>query len=209
MEVIVVAHSKGGTGKSTIIWNLAHFIRSLDKPTIIIDLDFQQTQHYLHRIRTLEGLTNPQNDIPVFRPQTADALINTLENFSDHYILIDVGGYDNDINRIAISWADKIVVPLSDSITDVLGFKTFENILKEIDNPFINIVLNNIHPLTKNFNTIKEAIGSNEDIKLLDTVIRTRKIYKTTMGEGKSVFDINHTVAQDEIKGLYYEIISN
>ena len=203
--ILTIAHSKGGTGKSTIIWNLAHFIKSLRKKIIIIDLDFQQTQYYLNEIRKSIGLKG----ITVLQPQSADELITILENYKEDYVLIDVGGYDNDINRIAIGWADKIIVPLSDSVTDVLGFKTFEAILKEIQNPFINIVLNNIHPLTKNFTTIHKAIGNNEDIRLLKSVIRSRKIYKTTLGNGKSVFDTNHTVSQNEIKGIYYELISD
>jgi chromosome partitioning protein len=203
--ILTIAHSKGGTGKSTIIWNLAHFIKSLRKKIIIIDLDFQQTQYYLNEIRKSIGLKG----ITVLQPQSADELITILENYKKDYVLIDVGGYDNDINRIAIGWADKIIVPLSDSVTDVLGFKTFEAILKEIQNPFINIVLNNIHPLTKNFTTIHKAIGNNEDIRLLKSVIRSRKIYKTTLGNGKSVFDTNHTVSQNEIKGIYYELISD
>ena len=205
MEIIVIAHSKGGTGKSTIIWNLAHFIKSLRKKLIIIDLDFQQTQYYLNEIRKSISL----DSIEVIRPQSTSELINILETSKGDYILIDVGGYDNDINRTAISWADKIVVPLSDSVTDVLGFKTFENILSEIQNPFINIVLNNIHPLTKNFDTIKKAIGDNENIKLLNSIIRTRKIYKTSMGNGKSVFDTTHELAQKEIMELYHELNSD
>jgi chromosome partitioning protein len=205
MEIIVIAHSKGGTGKSTIIWNLAHFIKSLRKKLIIIDLDFQQTQYYLNEIRKSISL----DSIEVIRPQSTSELINILETSKGDYILIDVGGYDNDINRTAISWADKIIVPLSDSVTDVLGFKTFENILKEIQNPFINIVLNNIHPLTKNFDTIKKAIGDNENIKLLNSIIRTRKIYKTSMGNGKSVFDTTHELAQKEIMELYHELNSH
>jgi len=203
--ILTIAHSKGGTGKSTIIWNFPHFIKSLRKKIIIIDLDFQQTQYYLNEIRKSIGLKG----ITVLQPQSADELITILENYKEDYVLIDVGGYDNDINRIAIGWADKIIVPLSDSVTDVLGFKTFEAILKEIQNPFINIVLNNIHPLTKNFTTIHKAIGNNEDIRLLKSVIRSRKIYKTTLGNGKSVFDTNHTVSQNEIKGIYYELISD
>lgn len=203
--IITIAHSKGGTGKSTIIFNLAYFIKSLKKRIIIIDLDFQQTQYYLNIIRASIGL----DCVTVFRPQSAAALIQILEEYTEDFVLIDVGGYDNDINRIAISWADKIIVPLSDSVTDVLGFKTFIHILKEIDNPFVNILLNDIHPLTKNFDTIKKAIGKDENITLLDTVIRTRKIYQTSLGEGKSVFDIKHQKAQDEIKGLYHELNSN
>lgn len=49
------------------------------------------------------------------------------------------------------------------------------------------MVFNNIHPLTRNFDTIREAI-SDTNIVLLYSVIRSRKIYRSTMGDGKSVF---------------------
>lgn len=201
--ILTVAHTKGGVGKSTLAWNLAASLLEDKRKVTIVDLDFQQTLYFIKSI-------NENSILEVKQPQTADELIEIFENYKDdEYIIVDVGGFDNDINRIAISWADKVVVPISNSVTEVIGFKTFEAILEEIDNPFIYVVLNNIHPLTKNFEEIAKAIGVKPNIQLLSSIIRNRKIYKEILCEGKSVFDTKDTDAQEEIKRLKDELISN
>jgi len=201
---ITVAHTKGGVGKSTLAWHLAHALKESGKSVTLVDLDFQQTLFFINQIREV-------NDIEVLQPQTVQEVMNVLASNKDKksdYYIVDVGGFDSDINRTAIDFSHKVIVPISDSVTEVLGFKTFESILGELilkDTEF-NVVLNNIHPLTKNFDIIKEAIG--EDYKLLDSIIRTRKVYKTSLGIGKSVFETDSTIAQDEIRSLRDEILS-
>lgn len=202
--IITIAHTKGGVGKSTLAWNLAHSIKAKGEKVAIVDLDFQQTLFFINSIREVE-------DMEVLQPQSADELIDIFETY-DGYLIVDVGGFDNDINRIAISWADKIVVPISSSVTEVIGYKTFEAILEEIDNPFINIVLNNIHPLASNFKDIHQAIATAQQTTLLKTVIRNRKVYKDTLGDGKSVFDKKKPSAAEkqarkEIQGLCDELL--
>ncbi len=201
--IITVAHTKGGVGKSTLTWNLAHSFLELKKTVKIIDLDFQQTLFFINAIRGTDTLT-------VLQPQTVEALIFELlqSTHKTDITLIDVGGFDNDLNRTAIDFSHKVLIPISDSVTEVLGFRTFNDILKELfleDKAEINVVLNNIHPLTKNFDIIKEAVG---DKKILNTVIRSRKIYKTTIGVGSSVFDTLHNAAKAEIRGVRDELIS-
>ena len=201
---ITVAHTKGGVGKSTLAWHLAHALKESGKSVTLVDLDFQQTLFFINQIREA-------NDIEVLQPQTVEEVMNILafdkDKKTDFYI-VDVGGFDSDLNRTAIDFSHKVIIPISESVTEVLGFKTFEGILGELvlkDTEF-NVVLNNIHPLTKNFDIIKEAIG--EEYKLLDSIIRTRKVYKSSLGVGKSVFETNNASAQDEIRSLRDELIS-
>ncbi len=201
--IITVAHTKGGVGKSTLSWNLAHSIRANGEKVTIIDLDFQQTLFFINSLATQNG----HIDMEVLQPQSGSELIEIFENHHG-YLIVDVGGFDNDINRIAISYADKILVPVSASVTEVIGFKTFEAILEDIEATSINIVLNNIHPLQKDFKDIKEAVQSLNDTKLLQTIIRTRKTYKDTLALGKSVFNYEDLKALKEIEGLRDEIIS-
>lgn len=40
--IITVAHTKGGVGKSTLAWNLAHSLLEKNEKVTIVDLDFQQ-----------------------------------------------------------------------------------------------------------------------------------------------------------------------
>lgn len=198
--IITLAHTKGGVGKSTLAWHLAH---SIGHGTTVIDLDFQQTIHYLN---IMSGYM-----LNVMQPRTSSELIEILKAVpSDKVVIIDVGGFDSDINRTAIRYSDKILIPISDSVTEVLGFHTFKSILSEIgSNAEAYMVFNNIHPLTRNFDTIREAI-SDTNIVLLDSVIRSRKIYRSTMGDGKSVFDLLDldNSAKTEIERLRDELIS-
>lgn len=203
--IITVAHTKGGVGKSTLAWHLAHSIKEIGKSVTLVDLDFQQTLHFINEIRGL-------NDIEVLQPKTVEEVIYTLihthEKETDFYI-VDVGGFDSDINRTALEFSHKVLIPISDSVTEVLGFKTFESIIDELilGETEFNIVLNNIHPLTRNFTIIQEAVGDKS--KLLDSKIRTRKVYKTTLGVGASVFDTTNEAAKNEIRSLRDELISH
>ena len=45
--IITVAHTKGGVGKSTLAWNLAHSLLEKGEKVTIIDLDFQQTLFFI------------------------------------------------------------------------------------------------------------------------------------------------------------------
>ncbi len=199
--IITIAHTKGGVGKSTLAWHLAHSFEN--KEVKIIDLDFQQTLYF---VNIISGDT-----LNVSQPLSVDELINELETVApDDICIVDVGGFDSDINRAAIEHSDRIVIPISESITEVLGFRTFEGILKELKvDAEINVVLNNIHPLTKNFDIIKEAVSKNK-MKLLNTVVRSRKIFKTTMGDGNHIFKVaDHLLAKQEILGVRDELSCN
>ena len=199
--IITVAHTKGGVGKSTLAWNLAHSFRELEKKVTIIDLDFQQTLYFLN-IMSGDKLT-------VLQPQSVSELLEVALTKADdtEVFIIDVGGFDSDINRAAVDIAHKVLIPISESITEVLGFKTFEGILEHMLLESIDhrVILNNIHPLTKNFNAIKAALGGN--YKLMRSKVRSRKIYKTTLGQGKSVFDTRDERAKQEIREVRDELI--
>jgi len=205
--ILTIAHTKGGTGKSTLVWHLAHSLKYAGRSVAIIDLDFQQTLHY---VNLMAG-----EPFRLIQPQSSDELIEFVIHSASQYdfVLIDVGGFDADINRTALTYSHRILIPLSDSITEVIGFETFKSILEQISTSAdFFMVLNNIHPLTRNFGTIREAI-SGTNIVLLDSIIRSRKIYKQTMGDGKSIFSdkpnwITGTgQAISEIEGMRDELI--
>lgn len=184
---ITIAHTKGGVGKSTIAWNLALALWYDSYTVRVGDLDFQQTillsskmREELYGAETLERfeVTTPadQAELAALYPREADDII-----------LLDIGGFDSALNRQAMHMADLIIVPISISLTEVLGFKTFEAILEDegIDRSKVRILLNNIHPLVQNFSTIKEALG--DEYRFFDTVIRRRSDYVESIGSGRCV----------------------
>lgn len=201
-KIITFGHTKGGVGKSTLAFNLANAIqKTTDEKVTIIDLDFQQTLYFISNI-------NEENTIKVLQPQSPSELIEMLEELHG-YIIIDLGGFDNDINRIAIRYSNILVVPISISITELIGLKTFEEILREINSSVsIKILFNDIHPLTKDLSTIKQATQLKlKDVSILNTVIYTRAIYKTSIADGKSVLEYGDAKAKNEILRLTNELI--
>ena len=197
--ILVIGHTKGGVGKSTLAYNIAYGIHATRRRVKIIDLDFQQTLQFVNSI-------NDNPEIEVIQPQTTQELFEIFENY-EGCLVVDLGGFDSDINRLAMSKADKILVPISSSVTEVIGFQTFKSILEDVETKEINIVLNNIHPLQKDFTDIEKAV-SGKNMKLLKTIVRSRKIYKDSLGFGKSVFDTGSKQAIEEIEGLRDELLN-
>lgn len=198
--IITVGHSKGGVGKSTISWNLANALKVEKKKVKIIDLDFQQTCYFLNM---LAG-----DRFEVLQPETISDLQEILNNKqNDEYIIIDTGGFDIDINRTAMECADRVLVPLSESPMDIIGFETFKAILKE-SRVRIDVVLNNMFHSQKDFSSVIAVLDTSY-MNLLKTVIRQRKVYKTVLVNGGSVFQSDDLRAINDIKSLLDELLES
>lgn len=184
---ITIAHTKGGVGKSTIAWNLSLALWYEGLGTVRVgDLDFQQTILLSSKIRSELGEEMLER-FEVSTPANQAELAALYPRNDEDITLIDIGGFDSLLNRQAMHIADLIIVPISISLTEVLGFKTFEAILEDekIDKKKVKILLNNIHPMVKNFSTIREALG--DEYIFFDTVIRRRADYVESIGSGRCV----------------------
>jgi chromosome partitioning protein len=207
-KIIVIAHQKGGVGKSTIAANLATEL-SKKFQVDIIDLDLQKSLTYYNNLRSNSGL-NPLNVIQVDSPTMLKAIINNNQKL----LLIDAGGYDSDINRVAISGADILITPVSDSGIELVGLLAFRTILRDIRTfrPDIkaNVLLNKIHTRTGNasLEEIYRFINENPEFSRLTSILRDRVDYKRAFDCGKSVVEFNNKAAQ-EMKGLIDEVIKN
>lgn len=200
-KIIVFAHTKGGVGKSTLAWHTAYALKALGEEISILDLDFQRTLFFINEIRE----ANELDTLPIHQIIDEEILVNMLEAY-EGTLIIDVGGFDSSLNRIAMSYADIIVVPISNAITEVIGFKTFEAILEETGLDNVKVLLNNIHPSTKNFSDIEEAVSSVEHIQLLESVICRRKIYDSAMHFGQHILESADKKAIKEIEDLANEL---
>jgi len=205
--VIVIAHQKGGVGKSTIAVNLAVELSKKKKITII-DLDYQKTLTSFNGIRVKNGLKSL--DIQEFHSEKG--LMKFIDD-EDGDILIDCGGFDSKFNRIALIGADLIITPVSSSFADLLGLNTFIPILQDIKKvrPELkaNILLNNIDPRSgKSVDELKKYISNYPDFfNCFDAVIRRRADYANCIGDGKSVIEMSkESKSAEEIRLILKEI---
>lgn len=203
-KIIVIAHQKGGVGKSTIASNIAVELSKIYDVSVI-DLDLQKSITYFNNMRK-SSLLNPCEIIDVSTTKDLKHIINNNQKL----LVIDAGGYDSDINRLAISGADILITPVSDSGIELVGLLSFRNILRDIRKVRQDlksaVLLNKIHQwANSSLNEIYDFINNNEEFIIFNTILRERADYKKSFDSGKSVVEYNNK-AVDEMNNLIDEI---
>lgn len=208
--IIAVAHNKGGVGKTTIALNLAATLR----PDIIIDQDTHQN------LVILNGLREQKMNVVLCDSQ--GLLIEQLkQSGSGKTIVIDCGGFDSDINRVAIASADLIIVPANDDINELIGLRRFDQLLAELSEEMnthivARVLFNRTHPNRKHFDEAERFLGHAKHLTRLNTVISRRKEYPLAAAKGYGVTELastkysdaarETTKLNDEIKAIMTEM---
>ena len=139
--------------------------------------------------------------------------LKILINNNQRLLVVDAGGYDSDINRVAITGADIVITPVSDSGIELVGLLAFRGILRDIRNhrPDLTakILLNKIHTRagSSSLNEIFDFVDNNPEFERLNSILRDRIDYKRSFDAGKSVVEFNSKAAE-EIKDLIKEILN-
>ena len=215
MAVITIAHTKGGVGKSMIAWNLAGALNGT-----ILDLDFQQTLSRNNELRARAGM----KPFKVLEINSEEEFLNAVKASSlSEYIIIDTGGFDDNLVRRAIISADIIITPALENNSEVFGLKTFGRILNDLAEKINEatkqngvddydfkiqsfVLLNRIHHNTCNFKIIKAICDENPHFTLMDTIIRDRSIYRKTFNMGQTIYESGNMQGIAEFNALKKEI---
>ena len=220
--IINVSHQRGGTGKSTIAFNLAIALKLKGYTVTLVDTDIQNTVTSINtRLRK-----KPLNYIIKVNDDTQ--LVECINNAKEEDIMIiDSGGFDSSLTRISIMGADINLTPLADQVTELLAAADkYSVILSEIEAEIgekisTYIVLNKVHLFaTKfehiieliddepSFNLLTRKIGDNENFIEIPILIRQRAIYNKSLIEGYGVCEpqssdlVGHAEAKHEINTL-------
>ena len=102
--VIVIGHQKGGTGKSSISFNISVELAK-QFPTTIVDLDSLN-----HSSKFNSRRDEPMKSVEI---KTSDDLKKFLQG-DDGLTVIDLGGYDSDLSRTALLLADMVITPMNE-----------------------------------------------------------------------------------------------
>lgn len=187
--ITVVASLKGGSGKSTVAFNLAVWLAMADESIQVIDLDPQATLRDVAEVREEEGYL-PK--IVVKGKKYLDPA--RLTGFSE--VLIDIGTADMELMKQALRLADRILVPVPPSQADIWStqrFIQFVKSLKEDKLPQIVGFINrgDTHHAIRETDEAAAALVALPDMKFIKPRLSQRTIFRRSFSEGLAVFELN------------------
>jgi chromosome partitioning protein len=115
--IVLVGNLKGGTGKSTIAFNLAVWSAYQQRRTLLVDADPQHTTSDLIALRREEG-HQPMIYSLVAEERRLGEELNNVENIFEN-IVVDIAAGDRESFRAALKEADRLVIPLLPGQADV------------------------------------------------------------------------------------------
>lgn len=189
--IIAVAHNKGGVGKTTLALNLSATL----KPHLIIDQDTHQNLVILNGLR--------EQKLNIVTCGDEHALIEQLKKSEKgRTIIIDCGGFDSDINRVAIAAADIIIVPANDDINELIGLRRFDQLLGTLSQEMnmhisAHVLFNRVHPNRKHFDEAERFLSNAKHMTRLSSVISRRKEYPFAAAKGCGVTELSTTKHSD------------
>lgn len=213
-KMVTFAHQKGGVGKSTLAYNTAYYLEKIaHKKSLLVDLDVQQTSTNVNLLRKINGY----EELHVKIVSDDETLVSLIDSEAYDFIVVDAGGFDADINRAAIALSDTIITPATTKITEIFGLGKFVEILNEINaqtktDVLAHVVLNNLHPSTKDIKIIQDLCDeSNSRITLAQSIIRARAAFPSALALGLSVFEkgTKQEKAIEEMETMIKELIFN
>ncbi len=188
--ITVIGNMKGGTGKSTVTFNLAVWLAHQNRTLRLFDLDPQQTLADVVEVRQEEGYE------PSLPPtEHHHQLKNVLKDKRTDEILIDVSMSNEVALKEALKISDRIVIPVAPSQADIWSTQRFIKLIKETctHKPDVLAIINraDTHPLVVETQESEEALDFLPGITRLKTRLHNRTAYRRSFSEGLGVFELN------------------
>lgn len=189
----VIGNLKGGTGKSTVAFNLAVWLAHDKAGVRVFDLDPQATLMDTAEIREEDGyepVIEVSNDI-----EELEKLVRSKAKKKAPQLLADVSATNMPDLEKAISLARRIIIPVQPSQADIWSTQRFLKIvLSSVDKKkkpeilgFINRA--DTHLGVRETGEAEEALQLLQNIEALDTRLYQRTAYRRSFSEGLAVFE--------------------
>ena len=208
--IVLLGGEKGGTGKSTLATNLSVWLSRSGEDLVLLDADRQGTSANWASER---ARTNPE--LPkVHCVQRYGNLIETVRDLEKRYkhIIIDAAGRDSEELRSALTVANALVSPLKTSQSDLWTLEHLYELIKlsSVMNPnlaaFAVLSMASANPKVSEIREATEMLKDFPKLRLAETIIRDRKVYRDAMCEAKGVVEMSDKKATKEIQNLTKEI---
>jgi chromosome partitioning protein len=189
----VIGNLKGGTGKSTVAFNLAVWLAHDKAGVMAFDLDPQCTLIDVCEVREEDGFE------PTFEVSTD---LSELEEMASDKkrkrpIIVDMSASNMPAMEKAISLADRILIPVQPSQADIWSTQRFLKIVnKFIDKKnkpevlgFINRA--DTHIGVRETDEAEQALKMLQGVEAMDIRLYQRTAYRRSFSEGLGVFELD------------------
>ena len=188
--ITVIGNLKGGSGKSTVAFNLAVWLAAHGERVSAFDLDPQRTLSDVAEVRSEEGYT------PLFSIHYGHAdLVADLRKKSGE-VIVDIGTADMEAVNAALSIADRVLVPVAPSQADIWSTQRFLRMIRDVQGKkrsrvcvFINRA--DTHPAITDSDEAEEALTGLPDAELIHCRLHLRTAYRRSFSEGLGVFEMS------------------
>ena len=215
--IIILGGTKGGTGKSTIVTNLAAIDVNQGHDALLVDSDRQGSASYWAAVREETGLLR----VPTIQKFGQLSLTNELRALTKKYenIFVDAGGFDSEELRAAMLAGNQLLIPVRPAQFDVWTLPRIIKIFEEsqLYNPHLQarFVINgaHTHPHVKEADENRELLHDLDQIRLCQSVIHARRAFVKAPALGMAVTELRgkeaDAKASDEMMNLYRELNHN
>ncbi len=187
--ITMIGSLKGGSGKSTVTFNLAVWLSMAGADVVVVDADPQATLSDVLQVRGEEGYK------PAVRREPAALLREDLDVLETHeQVLVDVGTASMDNLRRVIGLANRILVPVPPSQADIWSTQRFLRFVAANANGrdievlgFINRA--DTHHAIRESDEAAAALISLPGIEFLRPRLAQRTAYRRSFSEGLAVFE--------------------
>jgi len=188
--ITVVGNLKGGTGKSTVAFNLSIWVATRRNVHVsVYDLDPQATITDALEIRSEDG------HAPSIEPQH---FVSQLGSEGKHTeVIVDIGLSDNEAMTAALKRADRILIPIAPSQADVWSTQRFLKIIakarKSGSQPEVLGFMNrsDTHTAVRETDDAFDALCELDGLTMLEPRLYQRTAYRRSFSEGMAVFELD------------------
>ena len=199
--ITLVASLKGGTGKSTVNFNLAVWLATKGFKVSLFDFDPQ---------KTLSDVIDNRNEEEFEPALSVKSDFSKLKRYKETQILVDIGTSDLETMEKAIARADRIVIPVPPSQADVWSTQRFLGMVKKIRGgedkmPEIFAFINraDTNPFIRETQETAEVLKQLPYIKFIYARLGQRTAFRRSFSEGLAVFEMEpNSKAAAELNAL-------
>lgn len=207
--IILIGSEKGGVGKSTLATNISATLAKNGKDVILVDADRQGTSANW----AFDRSNTDKKQVECVRQY--DNIKQTLINLDQRYgyVIVDCQGRDSKELRTGLMAADILITPCRpsqpdlDTIPIILDIFNSALDINEKLQGFCVLTQSPNNPSITEISDAKKYLENYNGIKILDTVIYDRKVYRDAISLGLSVTEMDNEKATLEIEKVILEVL--